>query len=84
MARSIYLRRSVSRSKNVINERNIDSYSPIPWIPEPSTVNNKLTRRFNLLFTVEGSGIQGNSPTYLFSNFIISEIKKYCGEKILI
>jgi hypothetical protein len=24
----------------------------IPWIPEPS-------RRFNLLFTVEGSGIQG-------------------------
>jgi hypothetical protein len=24
----------------------------LPWIPEPS-------RRFNLLFTVEGSGIQG-------------------------
>jgi hypothetical protein len=24
----------------------------VPWIPEPS-------RRFNLLFTVEGSGIQG-------------------------
>jgi hypothetical protein len=25
----------------------------LPWIPEPSTVNNKLKRR-------EGSGIQGN------------------------
>jgi hypothetical protein len=25
----------------------------VPWIPEPS-------RRFNLLFTVEGSGIQGS------------------------
>ena len=54
----------------------------IPWILEPSTVNNKLkrregsgsteresknlpvepepSRRFNLLFTVEGSGIQGS------------------------
>jgi hypothetical protein len=29
-------------------------YSNIPWIPEPSTVNNKLKRH-------EGSGIQGNS-----------------------
>jgi hypothetical protein len=28
----------------------------LPWIPEPSTVNNKLKR---LLFTVEGSEIQG-------------------------
>jgi hypothetical protein len=28
---------------------------PLPWIPEPSTVNNKLKRR-------EGSGIQGNRP----------------------
>ena len=51
-------------------------YEMLPWIPEPSTVNNKLkrregsgknrpvepepSRRFNLLFTVEGSGIQGN------------------------
>jgi hypothetical protein len=30
----------------------------LPWIPEPS-------RRFNLLFTVEGSGIQGNEGTYI-------------------
>jgi hypothetical protein len=28
----------------------------IPWIPEPSTVNNKLKRR-------EGSGIQGTRNT---------------------
>jgi hypothetical protein len=28
-------------------------YFRLPWIPEPSTVNNKLKRR-------EGSGIQGN------------------------
>jgi hypothetical protein len=30
----------------------------IPWIPEPS-------RRFNLLFTVEGSGIQGTRGNVL-------------------
>jgi hypothetical protein len=29
-------------------------YNVVPWIPEPS-------RRCNLLFTVEGSGIQGNN-----------------------
>jgi hypothetical protein len=29
-------------------------YNVVPWIPEPSTVNNKLKRR-------EGSGIQGNN-----------------------
>ena len=45
-----------------------DSYyrstTMVPWIPEPSTVNNKLKRRegsgsTGRLFTVEGSGIQG-------------------------
>ena len=37
----------------------IDACSAIPWIPEPSTVNNKLKCR-------EGSGIQGSSATDLW------------------
>jgi hypothetical protein len=34
---------------------------PLPWIPEPS-------RHFNLLFTVEGSGIQGSFPSMYATN----------------
>jgi hypothetical protein len=33
----------------------------LPWIPEPSTVNNKLKRREGSGISVEGSGIQGNA-----------------------
>ena len=44
------------------------SVGELPWIPEPSTVNNKLKRRFNLLFTVEGSGIQGIGESIFCSN----------------
>jgi hypothetical protein len=37
-----------------------------PWIPEPS-------RRFNLLFTVEGSGIQSTSSRNVFD--LLTEIR---------
>jgi hypothetical protein len=44
--------------------------SSLPWIPEPSTVNNKLKRR-------EGSGIQGN-PTYEITKFIKGQHSVLC------
>jgi hypothetical protein len=45
----------------------------LPWIPEPSTVNNKLKCR-------EGSGIQG-SEEFEFSKFELTGIN-YCKNSV--
>jgi hypothetical protein len=46
----------------------------VPWIPEPS-------RRFNLLFTVEGSGIQGTGWEVRIEKYFVEVSKTARGRR---